>query len=318
MLKLLLLFTFIINLNAIEKLEPKNTFITTGDVQDIKIKNNLLYAATSNGTVEIYNINTKEKEKTIKIPNIKDFMGDLIASKIYSIDLIKNKILIVAQGMKGYRNIYIYENNNLKKIIDINKKFYVQKAYFVDNDKIIFALLSNQIALYNINTKKLKYLIQISASSFSDFIISEDKNELATTDESGIVRKLNIKNGKVIKQFKALNLDKVYQLDYKNNTIITAGQDRKASIYTPQSSYKLDFDFLLYSCALSSDAKLGAIAFNEKNDVLIFNTYTKEYLYNLTGQDATVTKILFKTNKEIFISSDSNKINHFYFKGVKK
>lgn len=178
---------------------------------------------------------------------------------------------------------------------------------------IIFALLSNQIGLYNFTSDKLEYLIQISASSFSDFIINPNKKTIVTTDESGIVRQLDIKEGKTIKKFKALNLDKVYQLDFKNNTILTAGQDRKAVVYKYQSNYSLDFDFLLYSCGLSFDAKLGAIAFNEENEVLIFDTNTKQYLYNLTGQEATVTKILFKANNEVFISSNSNKINYFNF-----
>ncbi|XOB61429.1 WD40 repeat domain-containing protein [Campylobacterota bacterium DY0563] len=313
MLKFFLTCILFLNLYAIDELKPTNTLLTTGDVQDIKYKDNLLYAGTSNGTVEVFDTSTNEKINTIKIPEIKDFMGDTIASKIYSIDIIDNKILIVSQGMKGYRNIFIYENNNLKKVIDIDKKYYIQKAYFINNKEIVFALLSNQIGVYDIETKKLKYLIQISSSSFSDFVISEDKQTLITTDESGIVRKLNIKKGNITKEFKAVNLDRVYQLDYKNDVILTAGQDRKAVVYTDNSIYNLDFDFLLYSCGLSQNAKVGAIAYNEESDVLIFNTKTKEYLYKLTGQEATITKILFKNENEVFVSSESNKINYFKF-----
>jgi len=73
----------------------------------------------------------------------------------------------------------------------------------------------------------------------------------------------------------------------------------------------LNFDFLLYSCALSKDSKRGAIAYNEKNEVLIFDTTTRKYLYNLTGQEATITQILFAKTNELFVSSDSKKINYF-------
>lgn len=127
MLKFFLTCILFLNLYAIDELKPANTLLTTGDVQDIKYKDNILYAGTSNGTVEVFDTSTNEKINTIKIPEIKDFMGDTIASKIYSIDIIDNKILIVSQGMKGYRNIFIYENNNLKKVIDIDKKYYIQK-----------------------------------------------------------------------------------------------------------------------------------------------------------------------------------------------
>lgn len=311
MAKKLLILLFAINLFAIENITPDKIYKATGTVQSIIVNEDKLYAGTDNGTVEIFNINSTQKIKTIKLPDIKDFMGDTIASKIYSIDLLEDKILIVSQGMKGYRNIFIYENDKLNKIIDINKKFFVQKASFVSNTKIVFGLLSNQIGVYNYKTKKLDYLIQISPSSFSHFMIDEDKKTIATTDESGIVRVVDIKSGQVIKQPKALNLDKVYQLDFKKGIILTAGQDRKSVVYKDYSSYSFDFDFLLYSCGLSPDAKLGAVAHNEKNEVLVFDIVSKKNLYNLKGQKATLTQILFKNEKEIFTSCDDPNINYF-------
>jgi len=316
MVKIIVLFFICLNGFAIQSLEPSKIFTATGSVQDIKYNKEKIYAATDNGTVEIFDINTKERLNTIKIPDIKDFMGDSTPSKIYSIDILKGKILIVSQGMKGYRNIFIYDNN-LKKIIDINKKFYIKKAYFVNEDEIVFALLSNQIGLYNTKTKTLKYLIQVSASSFSDFVISEDKKTIASTDESGIVRIIDIQKGSIKKELKSLNLDKVYQLDLKKGIILTAGQDRKAVLYNKLNSYTLDFDFLLYSCALDKNGNFGAIAFNEQNDVLIFNTKTKQYLYKLTKQEATITKILFINENEILVSSDTQKINYFSLKEQK-
>jgi WD40 repeat protein len=238
-------------------------------------------------------------------------MGDKMPSKIYSIDLVNNKILIVSQGMKGYRNIFIYENKKLKKIIDIDKKYFIKKASFVDDEKIIFALLSNQIGLYNYKKDNLEYLFQVSPSSFSDFAISEDKKTIASTDESGIVRVIDIETGKTIRQPKAVNLDRVYQLDYKNGVILTAGQDRKCVVYKNSSAYFLDFDFLLYSCGLSPSARLAAVAYNERNEVLVFDVDSQKKLYKLMGQKATLTQILFKNNKEIFVSSDDPKINYF-------
>jgi WD40 repeat protein len=309
--KVYILIVFAINLFAVQNLQPTYSFKTTGTVQSILVEDNKLYGGTDNGTVEVFDLQTKEKIQTIKIPDIKDFMGDTIAAKIYSIDKINNKILITSQGMKGYRNIFIYENDKLEKVIGIDKKYFFQKTNFVSEDKIIFGLLSNQIGLYDIKNHKLLYLIQISPSSFSHFMLSEDKKTLATTDESGIVRVLDIKTGAVIKEPKALNLDRVYQLDFKNGIILTAGQDRKAVIYKEFSSYGMDFSFLLYSCALSPNANLGAVAHNEQNEVLIFDTNSKEKLYNLVGQKATLTQILFKNEKEVFTSCDDPHINYF-------
>jgi len=175
----------------------------------------------------------------------------------------------------------------------------------------VFGLLSNQLGLYNIATKKQIYLKQISHSSFSHFMLSEDKNTLAHTDESGKVRVIDLQNGTVVTEPKALNLDKVYQVDFKKDIILTAGQDRKAVVYDGSNSYSLDFDFLLYACALSEDAKRGAIAYNEENEILIFDIKTQEYLYRLSAQEATLTQILFINEKELFVSSDSQIINYY-------
>lgn len=311
MFKILIVLLISINIFALQDLEPSKVFKVTGNAQSIVVKGNKLYAGTDNGTVEIFNTASNKKIKTIKIPDIKDFIGDDIASKIYSIDLLNNKILVVSQGMKGFGNIYIYENNKLNKIIDIDKQYFIQKAFFIDDEKIIFALLSNQIGVYNYKLNKLDYLIQVSPSSFSHFMISEDKKKIASTDESGVVRVIDIASAQVVEQQKALNLDKVYQLDYKNGVILTAGQDRKTVIYKERSSYSLEFDFLLYSCGLSPKGKLGAVAYNEQNEVLVFDVDSMKKLYNLKGQKGILTQILFKNEKEIFVSSEDPSINYF-------
>ena len=311
---LLAVSIFASNLDDLEVKNPKFSLRATGTVQEMIYENSLLYVGTGNGTIEVFNTKSKKLIKTIAIPKIEDFMGDTIASKIYSIDLFEDKILIVSQGMKGYRNLWIYENEKLEKLISIEKRFFIQKASFVNTHKIIFALLSNQIGLFDIEKKEVTLLIQVSQSSFSHFKLNENKTKIVTSDESGIVRILSAEDLSLIKSLKSKNLDKVYQLDFKKDKILTAGQDRKAVFYDNFSSYSLDFDFLLYSCALSDDAKLGAIAYNEKNEILIFNTNSKKYLYKLTGQDATLTQILFVSKEGVFASSDSQIINYWSLK----
>lgn len=311
---LLIVLLLSINIFAVQNLSPAKVFKATGTVQSIVFKDGKLYGGTDSGTVEIFDMDTQKRIETIKIPDIKDFMGDTIAAKIYSIDLIEDKVLIVSQGMQGYRNIFLYEKGKLEKLIGIEKQLYIQKASFVSSNLIVFGLLSNQVGVYDIDKRKQNYLIQVSASSFSHFMISEDKKLFATTDESGIVRVLKVENGQIVKQPKALNLDKVYQLDFKKGVILTAGQDRKAVVYGKNNVYSLDFDFLLYACALSPNAKLGAIAYNEQNEVLVFDIDTHKYLYNLSAQKATLTQILFINEDELFVSSDSQTINYYRLK----
>ncbi|MGB0989312.1 MAG: WD40 repeat domain-containing protein [Halarcobacter sp.] len=307
-------FILVVSSFALEEVTPTYSLKATGAVQGIVYKDELLYAGTANGTVEIFDTKEKKIIKTIELPKIKDFMGDTIPAKVYSIDLIEDKILIVTQGMKGYRNLWIYENEELKKLIGIEKKFFIQKASFVSDTRIVFALLSNQLGIFDIEKNDVTVLTQVSQSSFSHFALNENRSKLITTDESGVIRVLKTSDLVVEKRLKALNLDRVYQLDFKKGKVLTAGQDRKAVFYDSFSSYALNFDFLLYSCALSKNAKYGAIAYNEENEILVFNTSSKKYLYKLIGQDATLTQILFISDKEIFASSDSQTINFWRLK----
>ncbi len=307
-------FILVVSSFALEEVTPTYSLKATGAVQGIVYKDELLYAGTANGTVEVFDTKEKKIIKTIELPKIKDFMGDTIPAKVYSIDLIEDKILIVTQWMKGYRNLWIYENEELKKLIGIEKKFFIQKASFISDTRIVFALLSNQIGIFDIEKNEVTVLTQVSQSSFSHFALNENRSKLITTDESGVIRVLKTSDLVVEKRLKALNLDRVYQLDFKKGKVLTAGQDRKAVFYDSFSSYALNFDFLLYSCALSKNAKYGAIAYNEENEILVFNTSSKKYLYKLIGQDATLTQILFILDKEIFASSDSQTINFWRLK----
>lgn len=308
---LLLVFISISFLFAIKDLNPTYTLKANGDVQALFYEKDKLYAALDSGVVEIFDTNTKEKIKTIKIPKIKDFMGDIIDPKIYSIDKIDSKLLIVSQGMKGYRNLWIYENNKLKKVIHIKKKYYIQKAGFINKNTVLLGLLSNQIILYDIAKKEVLKSIQVSTSSFSHFMIDKTKKSFATSDESGIVRIFNSNTLELKKELPSKNVDKVFKLDFKNHKILTAGQDRRSVFYDNRSSYYLEFDFLLYSCALSPDASLAAVAYNEENDILVFNTTTKTKLYKLTGSETTLNEIIFISKDELFSSSDHNNI-HFW------
>jgi phosphoribosyl-ATP pyrophosphohydrolase len=67
--------------------------------------------------------------KSIKLPKIHDFTGDIIESKIYSVDILNDNILILSQGEKGGRSIDTYKNGKLEKIIDDRYKNPVEGSY---------------------------------------------------------------------------------------------------------------------------------------------------------------------------------------------
>jgi len=303
---------FLVHLNA-KSLEPTFVYKGSGGVTDIVYKDFKLYSATVEGVVDVYDTKEKKLIKSIKIPPIKDFVGDEIASKIYSVDIIENKIMISSQGKMGYRRVHMYENDTLKEIISTDKSYTISKAKFIDKDHLLIALLSNELILYDLKNNKALYIKQISASKFSNFALNKKKDEVVIADESGDLKVVSVKNGALLKELKGQNVDNIFQVDYKNNTIITAGQDRRTAVYHREkgTAYYKKGSFLIYSVALSPSGKIGAYALDEHNNVALFNTQTKEDMYTLGFHKATITNILFLNEKELFTTSDDNHINYW-------
>ena len=313
MSKIILFFMIISSLFSANIKKPDLQLEADAPVIDIVYNDNKLYVSTVASIVNIFDLKTYEKVKTIKLPKIKDFMGDSVNAKVYSIDVLNSKILILSQAEHGYRSVYLYENNKLTQIISAEKKLSIAKAKFIDSNTIIMALLSNDIISYDIKDKKQNWTIQASQSKFSNFTLNEEKTELVVCDESGDLHILNINDGKILKILSGQNLDNVFQVDYKNGIIATAGQDRRAVVYDikSNSAYYKTANFLIYSVGLSPSGKIAGYASDENNNVTLFKTNTKSKIGLFGGNAMTITNILFLNENEFFISSDDKTINFY-------
>ena len=96
-------------------IKPLYEFEASGNVIDIVVKKNLLYAGCDNGVLEIIDWQKQKLKKEIKIPDIHDFMGDIIGAKIFSVDVSPDdsKVILLSQGESGARNLSIIENDQL-------------------------------------------------------------------------------------------------------------------------------------------------------------------------------------------------------------
>ncbi|RXJ81389.1 WD40 repeat domain-containing protein [Arcobacter sp. F2176] len=311
--KILLILFMISFLNANEIMPTKIVNISAG-ATDLVINDNKLFVSTSAGRINIFNLKDFKLISNITIPQVKDFIGETNDSKIYSIDVLKNKILILSQGEKGARKIDIYENGKLSTIVPDTKHLFIAQAKFINENEIIFSLLSNELLLYNINEKKIIYNKQMSQSKFSYFALNENKKKIIIADESGNLKLCDVQTGNLLKTYKGKNLDNVFQVDFKNGKILTAGQDRRVVFYSKNDAFYKESSFLIYSCALNSKATLAAYSSNENNDVTIFDTSSKKDLCQLKENKMTLTKILFINNNEILVASDNDKINYYKIK----
>jgi len=313
---IILLISLVTSIFASNIIEPNRNFQADGAVIDIVYNDNKLYVSTDVSAINIFSLNSYKKIETITIPKIKDFMGDIIDSKIYSIDIINNNILILSEGEHGFRKLDIYKNGKLIHIFGIKDKLYIAKAKFLDNKTVVLGLLSNDIISYNIETKTQNWTVQASGSKFSNFALSEDKTEVVICDESGDTKIINTLNGKIKKNLTGQNLDNVFQVDYKNGIIITAGQDRRAVVYNLKhnSSYYKTTKFLIYSAGLSPSGKIAGYASDENNNVTLFKTDTKSNIGIFGGNKMTINNILFLNEKEFIISTDDKVINYYKLK----
>ncbi len=311
---LFIIVFFAIQIFAVDIL-PKSSMTTNGEVIDMIVKNGKIYATTDNGKVDIFDIKSKKLVKEIKFKKIKDFFGDMNNPRVFSVDTSGKDILLASQGTKGFSRVFIYENDKLHKLFDENDKMAIMKVKYLTKDKILIALLSSEIILYDLKNKKVIYDKQISESKFSDFRFDKDKKRLILSDESGSVKLVETKTGKVLKTFSGQNLDNVYQLDYKNHIIAVASKDKKCGIYKDDGSmaYHKMSDFLVYSTGLSPSGKLCGYASDSKNNITIFDTFTKSNLYKLIKNDNPISNIIFLSEKRL-ITSDKNNIKFWSLK----
>ncbi|MEA3331794.1 MAG: WD40 repeat domain-containing protein [Campylobacterota bacterium] len=324
MYRLLFIFLlFFVNLDA-KDLMPTYVYEASGGVTDIASSDGKIYVATQKSSVDVFDLKTKKLLQKITIPQITDFMGDTIDAKVYNVDTYKGKVLLTAQAAKGYREVHLFSENRVSTIVTIEKKMFISKAKFIDEDTIIFSLLSNEMYLYDFKNKKIIWKIDVKApeaqfnSTFADFTLNEDKTIAVVSDEGGDLKIVDIQKGKVIDVLANRNLDKVFKVDYKNNTIITAGQDGKCVVYNLKTNrdyfLRKKHWFLIYGAGLSPSAKLGAYSSDENNNVTVFNTQTKSKLFELKNNLMTLSSILFIGEDEIFVTTDSNKFNYYKLK----
>ncbi len=282
-----------------------------GTTKDMVLRGNELLVGTDNGVLQVYNYDAQVFIKTITLPEVQDFMGDMIAPRVFSVDKTDGRYLLLSDsGKGGYVNLWIHENNVTTQLITSADKKAVVKARFINKEQILLGYLSNEASLFDIKSKKELYRVQLSESKFSDFVLNEDKTQAVFSCESGVLNIIDTNTGKVLKVLKGLNVDNVYKVDFKQGIVSAAGQDRRASLYnalTGKGEY-IEASFLIYATGLSPSAKRVAFAMDEKNNISIYTRSIKAKIAELQGQKSTLNTIIFKDENTLFSSSDDNTV----------
>ncbi len=305
-----ILFVIVITIVSLyaQIVSPRISIEAGGNVQSMIVEENTLFVGTSAGTLEGYNLENGSATLKLSFDAIKDFMGDVMAPKVFSIDKLKGRetYLAVLQASGGARSLVLIEENHKTELINASANMFITKARFLDAHTILIALMSNELIRFDCKTKKIIYQKQVNPSHFSDFALNEAKTQVASSCESGEITITDTLSGKVLKVLSGGNVDNVYKVDFKKELVLSAGQDRRGIIYHLHSGAyeRYDASFLIYAGALSPSAHFGAFAFNEDNDIALFNLDSKTQIHTLRGQKSTLNTIVFATEKDIISGSD--------------
>jgi len=309
MKKLFLFVLFISSLFA-QDIDPFLKIDIKEIAKDLALgRDNEIVIGTDGGKLVVYNYSKKEFVKIVQVPKIKDFTGEITDTRVASVDYYNGKYLLLSDsGVGGYADLRMHENNKTIDIFTEDDKHAIIKSKFVDDNNILLGFLSNEVALYNIKDKKIIYKFQLNESKFSDFALNEDRTLAAFSCESGEINILDTKAGKVIKKLSGANLDNVYKVDFKKDTVSCAGQDRRAAWYSIKSGKGnyIEGSFLIYATALNPSATMAAYAMDEKNNISIFDLSSKSKKYLLKGQKSTLNTIVYKDENTLFSASDDN------------
>lgn len=307
MKKLFILILSVTCLLASSVVTPVQQIKVNGVAKDMVLRDNTLIVATDNGAVQVYDYEAKVFSKIITLPKVKDFIGDLVPARVFSVDKLASRyVLLSDSGKGGYANLWLHENNTSTQVLMHTDKIAAIKARFVNKEHVLLGLLSNEAVLFDIKNKKELFRVQLSESKFSDFALNEDKTQAVFACESGVLNVIDTKTGKILKKLKSVNVDNVYKVDFKQGIVSGAGQDRRGALYDVSmgSGTYVQGSFLIYATGLSPSSKRVAFAMDEKNNISIYNRSSKSLIAKLQGQKSTLNTIIFKDENILFSSSD--------------
>ena len=297
-----LLLTFFSFIFA-QTLTPYKKITFNGYISKIAYNDKYLITGLENGEIVIKEFKTLKNLASIKLPKIHDFMGDLISMPIYSLDISPDnqKLMILAEGEDAKRELFIYNLQTGKLNHIFTTKETLMKGNFITDNKIFFALLSDEALMYDLKSKKNLYRTQIGNYVFSTYALSKDKKIAIFGDESGALKVVDINTGKKIKELAGYNKDKTLSCDIQKNLAINGSSDMRVAIYDIQSGYEklgIKVKFLPYGASLSPDTSTFAVQYDEQNDIAVYSVY-KKLLYILKGHTMALNGIKFLDEKTI-------------------
>ncbi|EAK5141586.1 WD40 repeat domain-containing protein [Campylobacter jejuni] len=269
----------------------------------LKLDKQNLYIGTDKGEILQYNIKDKSLKELLSLPKIKNYYGDDFA-KIYNIDVFKHTLLILSEGDFGAKNLSFYKENLQIKKLEENS---IIKAFFINENTYLLISIGSEIELIDKSLKNIKKF-NFSHSSLNDAVLNEDKSRLVAGFESGEVELFDLKNWKMLKNYDKMHKDNIYQVDFKNNVILSCGTDRRIGVVKNEEQNFLQKDFLIYTCALSPSGEFAVYSDNEAGVSEVFSTSDFKPVKTFNNENLMSEFIIFLNNKDFIVSGFGDSI----------
>lgn len=289
--------------------------ITVKDfINYISTHKNTLYISTNSGEVEIYDLQTRKKVDSIKLPNITDLWGESNAPRVFNTHTKDGKsLLIVSQDTADKSNLFIHKNGKLQKIDLGEKSGIIKNAFFVSDDEILLSISSFEIIRYNIARGEVVWslkptFLEAINEVFTDLRVNGDL--AISTTEGGTIYLIDLASGAVKRILKGANFDYIYMLGVSKNVVLTAGRDKICGVYnlTNGDFKRIKAEFIIYAVAISGDSSRGAMSYNENGDILIFNTQSLAKIALLTGGNAPTSQVIFMDNSVVLAAFGNDSV----------
>ncbi len=297
-----------------EILTPYKVIEAHANVISSALINNRLYLGTDSGRVDIYDLQKERFLEPIVLPRVKTHFTDNEFAKVFSIDELAGKLMVLSETSYGKRILHIFEDVKGKRTETLSihlENESIKKALFLDENTVLIGSLSNDIYFMDLRTQKITFSHKFSIAALSDFELSEDRSTIALGCESGIVYLFDHKNRKVLQEIQ-LHKDNMYDIDYKQGAIISGGVDRHAGVFTG-STYMMKSDFLVYAVALNKNASIGAFMSDEQSDIDLFDTQTRAIIARIKTEQSTLNGLHFLSDSELISVAYEKKVKFWRF-----
>jgi len=245
----------------------------------------------------------------VKLPKFKNILGDYMRSLILSVDYADDRLIFVSRVLDGWRELYLYEDKTLTKLIDRTEKMTLQEVKLVDANRAVLMTMSNELLLFDIKQKKILYKKQLNYASFSDIVLDEEHKYLYTSDESPMISQIEIESGKIIDEYRKANKRDIFSIDFKNKMLLSGGKDKRVILYETPQKYKMTKgEFFIYGVALNPDASKAAFVKNEESSISVIDTETMKETDLLIGHKQTIIKIDFYTDNELITADEDDRL----------